>query len=97
MYLACRLAHSRATAQITLNPVEFSGGFYCCRALRKDNYLKLFKVIYASKKCACILLEINFHSIIANMDIGKNILQVTADKRYDVNIVLPTNALLFTI
>jgi len=31
------------------------------------------------------------------MDIGKNILQVTADKRYDVNIVLPTNALLFTI
>jgi hypothetical protein len=38
MYLASRLPHSRATAQITLNPVEFSGDSYRLSTLSKYYY-----------------------------------------------------------
>jgi len=51
IYLASRFPHYRATGHITLNPIEFSSDPNCLRALRKDNYLQSFKVIYTSKKC----------------------------------------------
>ena len=53
------------SAQIIIKPVEFSSDTYRFSALKKDNNLISFKVIYASENC--ILLEINR----ATMDVHK--------------------------